>query len=56
MTTDGVIQKIVVKYIRSYYQLSKIRITLDRKIAFKKFDFKTKAKCFFKTLTWLLQN
>ena len=39
--------KIVVKYIRSYYHLSKIRVTLDRKIAFKKFDFKNRNKKFF---------
>ena len=39
--------KIVVKYLRSYYQLSKIRVTLDRKISFKKFSFKNNNKIFF---------
>ncbi len=39
--------KIIVKYTRSYYQLSKIRITLDRKISFKKFSLKNNNKMFF---------
>ncbi len=39
--------KIIVKYVRSYYQLSKIRITLDRKISFKKFTLKNNNNVFF---------
>ena len=39
--------KIIVKYIRSYYQLSRIRVTLDRNISFKKFNLKNKSKIFF---------
>ena len=34
--------KIIVRYVRSYFQLSNIRVTLDTKIAFKKFYFKNK--------------
>ena len=39
--------KIIVKYVRSYYQLSKIRVTLDSNIAFKKFNSKNKKNFFF---------
>ena len=39
--------KIIVKYVRSYYQLSKIRVTLDSNIAFKKFNSKNKKIFFF---------
>ena len=39
--------RIIVKYVRSYYQLSKIRVTLDSNIAFKKFNSKNKKNFFF---------
>jgi len=39
--------RIIVKYVRSYYQLSKIRVTLDSNIAFKKFNSKNKKFFFF---------
>ena len=39
--------RIIVKYVRSYYQLSKIRVTLDSNIAFKKFNSKNKKIFFF---------
>ena len=39
--------RIIVKYVRSYYQLSKIRVTLDSNIAFKKFNSKNKNFFFF---------